>query len=84
MENEELKQNIMALMQAFTNQELGNKITTFNMSGLANMLMGVIDGNVQLQRGPAPVEQNFPTAQVDLDIPDTEEIPTADEVVGKE
>ena len=66
MENkEQLKRNIAAVMQAFTQQEMGNKITNFNMGGLAQMLIGLIDGKVTIQTGPAPeAQQQFPTAQV--------------------
>lgn len=67
MENEQLKRNVAAIMQAFTQQEMGNKITNFNMGGLAQMLLGVIDGSVTVQTGPVPpeaTEPQFPTAQV--------------------
>ena len=74
MNNEELKRNIAAILQAFTNSENGNKITQFNMAGLAQMLLGVIDGKVVIQQqenpnqptGMPPAPQNFPTTQVDL------------------
>lgn len=74
MNNEELKKNIATVLQAFTNSEGGNKITQFNMAGLAQMLLGVVDGKVIIQQqdnpnqptGMPPQPQDFPTTQVDL------------------
>ena len=73
MNNEELKRNLATVLQAFTNSENGNKITQFNMAGLAQMLLGVVDGKVVIQQqennqptGMPPAPQNFPTTQVDL------------------
>ena len=74
MNNEELKRNIAAVLQAFTNSENGNKISQFNMAGLAQMLLGVVDGKVIIQQqenpnqptGMPPTPQSFPTTQVDL------------------
>ncbi len=74
MNNEELKRNLATVLQAFTNSENGNKITQFNMAGLAQMLLGVVDGKVRIQQqenphqptGMPPVPQDFPTTQVEL------------------
>lgn len=89
--NEKMKSDITAVMQAFTNAEMGNKITQFNMAGLAQMILGVIDGRVVVQQQGQPgVEQDFPTAQIDgigedtPDLPDEiempESVPTPDEL----
>ncbi len=39
---EHIKGCINKVMTEFTNQEMGNRITQFNMQGLANILVGVI------------------------------------------
>ena len=76
MNNEKLKADIAAVMQAFTNSEMGNKITQFNMSGLAQMILGVIDGRVQVQQQVPGMAQNFPTAEIEgIGPEDTPELP---------
>jgi hypothetical protein len=75
--NDKLKADISKILQAFANAEAGNRITQFNMGGLANMLMGVIDGTIVVQDGQAqgqgiqpPV--NFPTAQIETPLENKE------------
>ena len=66
--NDKLKADISKILQAFANAEAGNRITQFNMGGLANMLMGVIDGTIVVQDGQGQgVQQpmDFPTAQIE-------------------
>ena len=57
------------ILHQFANAEAGNRITQFNMGGLANILMGVIDGVIKVQdaRQQFATPQEFPTAQVDMD-----------------
>ena len=55
LDQNKLKADIQRIMQVFIQNENGNKITQFNMMGLTNMLMGVIDGTVVIQQGPPPV-----------------------------
>ena len=79
MELERIKRDVASVIQAFTQQEQGNKITQFNMSGLAQMLMGVVDGTVVVQQqGQVPgAEPNFPTAQMEgLEMPEDIDEPT--------
>lgn len=70
MDKEKLKRDVAQILQAFANAEAGNRITQFNMGGLANMLMGVIDGVIKVgdaNRNFAQQPQEFPTAQVDME-----------------
>ena len=38
-----LKEEVQSLITVFLQQEMGNKITNFNISGLMGALMGIID-----------------------------------------
>ena len=63
-----IKLDIQRLMQVFIQNEMGNKITQFNMMGLTNMILGVVDGTVQVQEGPnqGPVQAPVETHRVEL------------------
>jgi hypothetical protein len=76
MNNEKLKMDIQRVMQVFAQNEMGNKLTQFNLMGLTNMLMGVIDGTVVIQQqGQQPPQQaethrvELPEADDDIDMP---------------
>ena len=79
-ENDKLKIDIQRVLQVFTQNEMGNKVTQFNMMGLTNMLLGVIDGTVvvkqQAPKAPAPIE----THRVDL--PEKKELPKMEEAAA--
>lgn len=71
-ENDKLKIDIQRVLQVFTQNESGNKVTQFNMMGLTNMILGVIDGTVVIRQeapqgpvAPKPIE----THRVDLPTP---------------
>lgn len=46
---DEIKKVIGQLLQNFTQEEAGNKVTSNNMAGLAMNLMGALDGNITLK-----------------------------------
>jgi len=72
-ENDKLKIDIQRVLQVFTQNEMGNKVTQFNMMGLTNMVMGVIDGTVVVkQQGQQPVRRPVETHRVDLPEPKKE------------
>lgn len=48
MEKEQIKQDVTKVIGEFLKQEMGNRITTFNMQGLSNVLMNVIDNGIQI------------------------------------
>ena len=78
MELMKIKSDIQKVLQVFAQNEMGNKLTQFNLMGLSNMIMGVIDGTVIIQQqgqpaAPAPVE----THRVEL--PDEEDEDETDE-----
>jgi len=47
MEKEEIKQNVAKILEEFVKQEMGNRITSFNMQGLTNIILNVIDNGIQ-------------------------------------
>jgi len=49
---EHIKGCVNKVLTEFTNQEMGNRITQFNMQGLANILIGVIANPNALQEPP--------------------------------
>ena len=77
--NDKLKIDLQRVLQVFTQNEMGNKVTQFNMMGLTNMLIGVIDGTVvvkqQAPQGGQMPQRPVETHRVDLPEPKKEEAP---------
>lgn len=61
-----IKSDIQKVLQVFAQNEIGNKLTQFNLMGLSNMIMGVIDGTVVIQQQGQPAQQPVQTHKVDL------------------
>jgi len=47
---EEVKKVITALLQEFTKEEGGNKVTTNNMAGMLMKLMAACDGQISMKQ----------------------------------
>ena len=47
-QKEEIKKNVKLVLDNFVNQEMGNKVTMFNMQGLVATLLSVIDNGIQI------------------------------------
>ena len=74
MDNDKLKLDVQRVLQVFAQNEMGNKLTQFNLMGLTQMVLGVIDGTVVVQNGPAP-NQPAPveTHRVEMPLDDDED-----------
>lgn len=48
MDKEEIKNNVQIILNEFLKQEMGNKITAFNMQGLTSTIMNVIDNGIKI------------------------------------
>jgi len=48
MDKEEIKKNVQLILNEFIKQEIGNKITSFNMQGLTSTIMNVIDNGIKI------------------------------------
>ena len=73
MNNDKLKMDIQKVMQVFTQNEMGNKVTQFNMMGLTNMILGVIDGTVVVSDKGAPPPQRRPVETHRVEMPERKE-----------
>jgi len=48
MEKEQIKKDVKTILNEFSRQEQGNRITAFNMQGLINTIMSVIDNGIKV------------------------------------
>jgi hypothetical protein len=47
MDKEQIKKNVSIILKEFLKQEIGNKITSFNIQGLTNIIINTIDNGIQ-------------------------------------
>ncbi len=63
MDPKELKTIINRVFANFITEEGGNKVTSFNMSGLMQLVFLAVEGKVSLEKLPAP-EAPVETTQI--------------------